>query len=204
MKILYIGVGKHFDVIKHFTECNEFVFIDSKPLNEYGYYYYHRSFYSPAFVKTIVDELKELGFILQEKKVLTDNFTEINKEDLECTKMIFSNDNKKIIYYISTSIPYHLDIKELQEDIGKCNTLLISGHHPAYQVLNYLETPFLFIGYKDTWYPLNNNDSYTSMEAIIKNPKIVKQYILVDNITGSRTIFETYQDFYNGKKEDLY
>ena len=45
MKILYIGAGEHFDVINHFPDCNEFVLVDFKPMNDYGFDYYYRPFY---------------------------------------------------------------------------------------------------------------------------------------------------------------
>lgn len=199
MKILYIGCGEHFDVIKHFTECNEFVFIDSKPLNEYGFDYYYRQYYKNTFIDSITTSLKKLGFNLINYKVLTDNFSEIIKPYLESTLFSFTNQNKKINYYISTGIPQHLYIEDIQNDIKSCDALLISGHHPSYQLLEYLQNNITFIGYNDTWFPnpyKDDKDNYTSIDAIINNEINIKEFILVNNNTGVKQHFTNYKEFY--------
>jgi hypothetical protein len=203
MKIFYIGTGEHFDVIEHFTDCNEFVFIDSKPINDYGYDYYYRFYYKTTFVNDITNKLNTLGFNLVDIKTLTKNFTEIHKPYLESTLMIFTNQHRKIKYYISTSIPLHLYVDELLNDIKTCDTLLVSGHHPSYQIVQYLPNEITFIGYSDTWYPnpyKNDKDSYTSMEAIINNEINIKEFILVNYNTGVKQNFTNYKEFYNHYK----
>lgn len=202
MKILYIGCGKHFDVIEHFTECNEFVFIDSRPLNQHGYDYYYKQFYDKTFVNCIITSLEKLGFNFISSNVLTNEFSEILKSNLESTKLVFKNGNKKVNYYISTSIPHHLYVDELKNDIRSCDTLLVSGHHPSYQVLDYLPPTITFIGYSDTWFPnpyKNNKDDYTSVEAILNNEINIKEFILVNYNTGFTKQFTNYKEFYDSK-----
>ena len=97
MKILYIGAGEHFDVICHFPDCNEFVLVDSKPINDYGFEYYYRPFYRPNFVENITLQLKQFGFNLADSKILTNNFTEITKPFLESTKLTETKIRKSII-----------------------------------------------------------------------------------------------------------
>ena len=206
MKILYIGSGEHVDVIEHFTDCNEFVFIDSKPINDYGYDYYYRFYYKPTFVNDITNKLNTLGFNLIDCKTLTNNFTEIHKPYLESTLMTFTNQHRTIKYYISTSIPQHLYVDELLNDIKSCDTLLVSGHHPSYQIVQYLPNDITFIGYSNTWYPkpiTSYTDDYTSITAIVKNELHVSKFILVDYTSGNKSVFTTYNDFYNHYKNHI-
>jgi hypothetical protein len=205
MKILYIGIGDHFDVIEHFTDCNEFIFIDSRPINEYGYDYYYRPFYRPLFVDTISGSLNKLDFILEDSKILTNNFSEINRPYLESTKLKFVNkniyenpcekQNKQITYYISTCIPNHLHLTDLQNDIRTCDTIIISGHHPAYDILELLPTPHTFIGYSETCFPKPNEftepllNNYVDAIASKDNQYMIKEFILVNNKTGNKKTF---------------
>jgi len=202
MKILYIGCGEHFDIIKHFTECNEFILVDSRPLNQYGYDYYNKQLYNSSFVNKIITLLKDIEFNLIHTNVLTNEFPEILRQNLESTKLVFENGNKKVNYYISTSIPHHLYLNELKDDIRSCDTLLISGHHPSYQILDYLPPSITFIGYSVTWYPNPNNfykDEYNCINAIINKKINVKDFILVDFTTGVKTHFTNYKEFYDSK-----
>jgi hypothetical protein len=207
MKILYIGVGEHFDVIEHFTDCNEFIFVDSRPINDYGYDYYYKPFYRSQFVATISESLKKLGFILEHSAILTNNFTEINRPYLESTKLTFTNknlitkENRHITYYISTSIPNHLQLIDLQNDIRSCNAILISGFHPANDILELLPTPHTFIGYSETVYPKPyemTSEPENYIDVIAKDTyQEIKEFILVNNITGDKTTFSNYKAFYD-------
>jgi len=209
MKILYIGIGEHFNVIEHFTDCNEFIFIDSRPINEYGYDYYYRPFYRQQFVDTITESLNKLDFILEDSKILTDNFSEINRPYLESTKLKFANknpcekQNKQINYYISTCIPNHLHLADLQNDIRTCDAIIISGHHPAYDILELLPTPHTFIGYSETWFPKPNEftepllNNYVDAIASKDKKHIIKEFIFVNNSTGNKKTFKNYKEFYD-------
>ena len=216
MKILYIGTGDHFDVIEHFTDCNQFIFIDSRPINDYGYDYYYRPFYRPEFVGAITESLKKLGFNLEDSKILTNNFNEINMPYLESTKLKFVNkhksdkQNRNITYYISTGIPTHLHLTDLQNDIQSCDTIIISGHGPSIQILDMLPIPHTFIGYSKTCFPdphdllehkKQSAEPFDYVDAIASSNtqehNIIKDFILVDNTTGNKKTFKNYKDFHD-------
>ena len=107
--VLYIGVGLHLKPIKTFaSRFNKFVFVDSLPLNSYGYDYYYRGFYYGAFLEKLQLKFEKYGFRLVSSEVLTRDFTEINRPNLEATVFRYEKDGIIVHYYISTGLPRHL------------------------------------------------------------------------------------------------
>ena len=212
MEILYAGAGLHFDILNHFTDCMHFVLLDSKPCNDYGFDYHYESACNSEFVSNMHNLLRNYGFTLQDKTILTRNYARMGKDNLEAARMLFKDEaetshqkQQRILnYYISTCLPAHLSIPTLQKDIQRCNTLLISGHFPDARILDYLEKPFTFIGYSDTWYPepefleLENTtpDDDNNIINLIVNTNLAKEYILVDNATGKKEYFPSYKGFH--------
>ena len=35
-KILYVGCGTNIDIISHFSDTKQFIFVDTQPLSKYG------------------------------------------------------------------------------------------------------------------------------------------------------------------------
>ena len=200
-KILYIGASLHLDPIKHFNECNEFIFVDSQPRNEYGYDYYYKGFYKSNFVELLLKEFKKYDFIKIDEKVLTNNYEEINIKHLESTCLTFVNGERKVKYYISTGLPIDINNnKVLQNDIIESDTLLVSGHYPDSIILDYIKRPFNIILYSQTWYPetitdLDKYDNNTIIYNILKTPEIIKSYLYVNYETGDKSVlYCNYED----------
>lgn len=213
MEILYAGAGLHFDILNHFKDCNNFVLLDSKPCNDYGFdNYYNESTHNHNFVSNMNNILGKIGFTFQDKTILTKTFLGVKKDNLEAARMVFKEEAKTnhqerqriLNYYISTCIPAHLSIPTLQHDMQRCNTLLISGHFPDARILNYLAKPFTFIGYTGTCYPKPESLELEQMKPeddnnlinLIVNTHLAKEYILVDNETGQKEYFPNYKGFY--------
>lgn len=215
-KILYFGSGTHLEPINHFSDTTEIIFGDSQPRTEFGTNYYRREFYRKNFYYELENKIKKLNLKLYNRKVLTNNFTEIQVPNLEseCLYISDSKNNlrssKNIKYYISTSLPYDLyDNKDLQTDIETCDSLLICGHHPNSKLIKYIKKPFNLIGYSNTWFPKNleelKNEDYeyecNILNWIINNPHSIKSYTAVHKETGEKFIFKNYNDFYEKIKE---
>jgi hypothetical protein len=214
-KILYFGAGTHLEPIIHFSETSEFVFGDSMPRTEFGFNYYKREYYRKYFLSQLEHKITELKLTLCDRKVLTNNYSEINVSNLESECLYLSNFKynlrstknlslKNIKYYISTALPYDLfDNNELQHDIETCDSLLICGHHPNIKIIKYLKKPFNIIGYSNTWFPKNINElkeedsSYEQniLTWITENPYFVKSYTAVNRENGEKYIFNNYKDF---------
>ena len=217
-KILYIGAGSHVEPLEHFNDTKEFVFIDSRPLNEYGYSYYARYFYRPLFLTELKFNLLKYNFKIYDEIKLTNLYTEINKEYLESTKLYFSDkkglnlrNERNLIYYVSTGFPktYFEIEKHLKEDLKDVDTVLVSGHNPHYIFIKDIKKPFYFIGYSSTVFPKDyescikdEEDRYSVMSYILKNPQDVKSYVHVKH-NGEKTFFYSYEAFYKFHKANL-
>jgi hypothetical protein len=224
-KILYIGADNHTEVIDHFNKTNSFVFIDSQPRTEFGYDYYYRPFYRSNFILPLFEKLKTQNFFNFQINnnidiiTFTKNYEEINKPYLESSCFFFYNkygknlrSERNLKYFISTVIPNNLyDNTFLQNEIQSCNTILVSGHHPHFRIVDYLATPLHFIGYSDTYFPKNlseflkedpNNDD-TFIAWMLENPSKILSYTHVDYETGYMKTFNSYDNFYReySKKE---
>lgn len=207
MRILYAGAGEHLDILDHFPECHDFILIDSQPLSTYGYSNPQLSNYNNEFINNISNNLYSRGYNLDNASQTQNE----NRKYLTSTKIVFKSCDTTLSYYVSTSLPNHMYSPTLQNHLRECDTLLISGHFPPSQILNYIKKPFRFIGYSNTWYPtleeINNlPDSYdiirdiSAIGGLDNNDKLVSEYILVNNATGNKNTYTTYEEFYNGYK----
>ena len=219
-KILYFGAGTHLEPIIHFSETKEFIFGDCQPRTEFGMFReYKKEFYRKFFLPKLEDKIKELGLSVKSRKVLTNNFLEFQEPNLESECLTITDkpynlrSSKHIKYYISTSLPYDLyESYALHEDISRCDTLLICGHHPNIEIINYMKKPFNLIAYSSTWFPSDLEhlkEEYSNPETniiiwIIKNPTLIKSYTVVDFETGEKYQVNSYNELYEKTTEILY
>lgn len=219
-KILYFGAGTHLEPTIHFPNTKEFIFGDSQPKTEFGCFnVYKKEFYRKFFLPKLEDKIKELGFYVQYRKILTNKISCIQSHDLESECLFLTNkpynlrSATHIKYYISTSLPYDLyNNPDLQSDIETCDTLLISRHHPDIKIINYLKKPFNLIAYSGTWFPFSlenliEQDCYYKnniMLFILNNPHLIKSYTVVDEQSGEKIFLKSYNDLYEKIKELVY
>jgi hypothetical protein len=210
-KLVYFGAGIHLDIINDFESTKEFILVDSRPKNAHGFDYYRRELYQKYFMNLLEKQIDLFGLTIKSKKILTNNFTEINVENLESTLIEISHNKlkKNLSYYISTSIPYDLyDNNLLQDAIRSCDGIIISGYYPDKRIIKYLKTPINIIGYSDTYFPTQeeyinsvytNNDSEDLLDSIIawiiKNPHLIKSYTVVNYKNHEQYFFSSYNDF---------
>ncbi len=216
-KILYLGSGLHTEVINHFHQTSSFVFIDSRPKNEYGFDYYRREFYRENFMTEILKKLRVQNFTKYDDVIFTNKYSEINRDYLESSCLYFYNkygknlrSEKNLKYFISTSIPNDIyDNIYLQKEIETCDTVLISGYHPNRYFINFMKTPINVVMYGSTYFPKDlksyleqdKDDGNTIVAYMLQNSEIVKSYTFVDPDTGDSKTFETYNDFYQCLQE---
>lgn len=210
-KILYIGAGLDFEPFLHFPETKNFLFIDSRPRNYYGHDYYSRGFYDKIFLPQLKGKLIRLNFNNISNKVLTDNYSEILVEDLDCTKSTWVKEDIILDYYYSTGIPEDLwNTDGLKEDISQCETLVVAGHHPHHEFVEVIQKPFHFIGYSGTYYPENleefikedENNKRNIITYIFQHPEVVKDYTFVNSNTGEKQLCKNYSEFYSAYKKN--
>jgi hypothetical protein len=193
-KILYVGCGTHLEVLLHFQDTKEFVFIDTQPLSEYDATIYYKPFYRPNFINIVLSKLRKLNFMIQsvtnlDKKYYKKIFTLKQKlyylfyrkpEYINPSLLTFYNIHTKqtIKYYVSTDID-NTNISELHNDIKSCDTLLVSGYFPSINYLKYFTTPIKFIGYSNTCYNIDKDNSENNIiQYFYRNKDLIQQYIL--------------------------
>jgi len=216
-KLLYIGTGEHIDVIKHFPNTYEFVFVDIQPLSEYYGYKYNKAYYRPNFVRSIIQKLFLLGFELQSMKTLDENYYKkiFNMKQrlyyLFYSKPMYVNPTlllfycpklkKEVKYYISTDIDY-TNLPNLYNDIVNCDSVIVSGHIPSIKYFTHMTKPINFIGYSNTYYYFDNsqkNDSILHYFYQNKNKisNIIQKFYAVNYDDGYIEQCIDFQDFLN-------
>ena len=157
--------------------------------------------------------MAKYNFRKEGELVLTNNYSEIDRENLEATQWIYNNDkNSKVHYYTSTGIPFHLTginlLEPLQRDLSNASTLIISGHHPDSHILEFMKKPVHLICYSKTWYPKNLEELVAEGDPADKNKvfwkileepdfnKIVKQISYFEEAKDELKTFTNYSDFY--------
>jgi hypothetical protein len=212
-KILYIGAGLHTQIINDFKLTKRFVLIDSRPRNEYGFEYYYRPYYRRGFVLDLSTCMKSIGFNIISKTALTNNYEEINMKHLDSTLLHFSTgvgrnlrSERNVNYYISTSCPASFyDNYTLLEDMKDCDTVVVSGHDPNSCFVNYINKPFHFVGYSETYFPKNleeykkEEENYNNhfIGYMLMHPQDIKSYTCVNYDTGEKTVCSSYEEFYD-------
>lgn len=204
-KILYIGAGNDITPLMVFPTSN-FVYVDSRPRNEYGYDYYYRGFYSGTFKRDVIRALDRLHFQkvedIEHHKIFTDHYTEINVPDLESHLETFQDIHspQTLRYYFSTGIPKDLNDNEtLCADIASCDAVLIKGHWPHHDVLRHLSKPFHFIGAMGTYFPEERvAEEKEDEQAILFHfkPSDILSYSCLTYRDTVHT-FSTYSEFYS-------
>jgi len=202
-KILYIGAGDDRSLLDLFPS-SDFVFIDSLPRNEYGYFYYYRGFYSATFKKDVLQILADAQWIKTGETVYSTMYSEINVPDLEPHRVSFQRGTQKLDYYFSTGIPENLYLEhkphqELQTSISECDAIFVKGHLPDESVLEYMPPHFHMICASGTYFPEHNDDK-SIVSRLIEDKKRVSSYLYVDPSHTCHT-FENYASFYQFYKE---
>ena len=220
-KILYVGAGLHTKVLEDFSETRDFVFIDSRPRNEYGNEYYYRPLYRGEFTNMLSKKLLHQGFEKYEYIQFTNKYEEIKVENLNSSCLFYYNkcgknlrSERELKYFISTSDRHDLFENDyLHKELQECDNVVVSGYYPHSNILRYLTKPFHFVGYNTTVYSKNlkshlkkfsdDHERNSIMTFLHKFPEIIKSYTLVDYNTGEKKTFNTYSEFYKMYKNDL-
>ncbi len=209
-KVLYFGAWDHIEVVNYFSDCNEFVLIDTQPRSEHDEKdYFYEEFYRPNFIDRIIDKLTKdfkYGFTLTDKielepnymsKELSDNFPYINPH-----LFIFNNstNNKIIKYYISTNILFNMN-SMLENDINSSDTLYVAGYAPDVKLLKYLNKKINFVGDSETVYFYERAPDENDIISNYISNNIINEwsYYLVWRKTSMIIVCDSLEDIDNKK-----
>lgn len=189
-KAIYIGAGLDILPALLFPSLKEFIFIDSQPFSEFGTHTYHVEGEKHISTHDVLkkDRFENLFsrplFLPSLEKVMNQN----NFKSVQSTPeyILYQNNltNQTIKYYYSCSFPEYLD-DTILEDIKSCNTIIVCGHHPKKEVLEYIQSPTYLIGNSRTnyEYDLDDEDSKKSLiKPILDNPGLINKYYSIKQI----------------------
>jgi len=167
--MLYVGAGVDLRPIQNFPNTKNFVYVDTLPrstCDEINYLGcgFRSDLYSENFMMNLFDECTRLNFELV-------SFQEINPEFYKKIftpkqRIYYSFHPKKmpslinphvitfvhqktqqiLKYYLSTNIEKNMNV-QLSKDIMSCDSIFISENIPSHKVLEYFQTPKIYIGY---------------------------------------------------------
>ena len=141
-KILYLGTNTHIEVVTYFPLCNEFIFIDTLPRNEWDGLIDGDDVYNTSFLKIVLDKCNSFGFILNKIIDLNPNYKPYNITKPYINPHLFEFIDKsrvrKIKYYCSTNILYNMTYL-LHKDIYESDGLYVAGYEPDKILFNYFK-----------------------------------------------------------------
>ena len=175
-KAIYIGAGMDTRPLFCFPEIKNWIYIDSRPNNEFGPKF-NTYFYDSHFINDVVNCFDLINF-----NILDEN------EDF----ILFINyqTRQEVKYYINIYLPNsYLKIKE---KILGWDTLVVAGHIPSDCCMDSVtnEIPTTFIGFNDTYY--GDDDEYSIISGLYKGQYKFDKYIL--NYTpGFYDLYQKYE-----------
>jgi len=145
MKAIYIGAGTDVSPIEFLSHINDWVYVDCQPFSAFGISVHECDpewcpprcvgFSRPWFIPDIKQEMERIGM----------NYKKISDNELEFTK-----GDKKITYFVNTSMPEHID--RVKDRIKDFDNLIVMGHDPNSCILNYTSKKITFWGNTETIY----------------------------------------------------
>ena len=151
MKAIYIGAGIDIRPVNLFKNITEFVYVDCQPFSEFGIETTiqpdgSNGFARPRFLDNLKKEMNKNNFVLKE----------------QCDdKIIYSNTNQTITYFINTAIPEHID--KIKDAIADFDILIVVGYNPHSIIMEYTTKKIIFIGFSGTCYDYYEDEGTNSV-----------------------------------------
>ena len=118
-----MGAGMDFTPVRLFDWIDQFIYIDSQPLTEFGSLEPCKEFSRPQFESTLIAALRALGCV-----------TRLPNSNLILLKLI---DGRQVLYYINNCFP-HIDAS-CRDLMGTASVLICCGHIPNPLILTYMK-----------------------------------------------------------------
>jgi hypothetical protein len=168
-KILYLGTNTHIECINYFPLCNEFIFIDTLPRNEWDGLIEDDNIYNTSFIKIILDKFYSFGFCVNKIIDLYPNYKPYNVIKPYINPHLFEFIDKakkrKIKYYCSTNILYNMTYL-LHKDIYESDGLYVAGYEPDKILFNYFKLNDILLKKVFIGDNISNYDNFKSIELI--------------------------------------
>lgn len=214
---LYIGCGTDFEIMARIPELNACIYIDSRPLTEYGELYKNNKSQDVSDVpvsKTYMAEFhqnaRKCGFI----KTNIDGTYPHVYHNYETSQEVYHYFNLSFpIYTLKTNYAGNRDeLTKLIHQLKRVTHLIVIGYSPHYSVFKYFTSSVCFVSDHSTIYKDDLNDllpyehdkitnvlqiecerrQQSSSKTNLQNK--IEKYIYFDK-GGTRFTFSSYQQF---------
>ena len=174
---VYIGAGLDVRPIRAMKDINTFVYIDSRPADEFPgskcKAHFQKSFFNDFHIK-----IMRLDFDFNDKTYQTIN--DVIHYGKPCM-IDYHKDDVTVRYYMNTAFPGKNLSDELKSDISRADTLIIAGYHPHESIIGMMKKPIDVVCWEDTWYgPEDHGDNSNSVVRRLykdmSNVKSIKYY----------------------------
>jgi hypothetical protein len=180
---IYVGAGLDFSPVYRLNWIQQFIYIDSQPLTEFGSLEQCKEFSRPEFEVDLLATMRAMGHVT---RMPNSNLIILNLPGA-----------RQVLYYINTCFP---DISPTLSDLIKTASVLICcGHTPDALILTLMKPgPKIFIGDSKTLYcscccccSCSNNNL---VNLIQQEPSIFELYIKINCLNGDLTHHLTIQE----------
>ena len=213
---LYIGCGTDFEIMTKLPELNACIYIDSRPLTEYGDVYNNNNDVSdiPAsktYMTHFHQNARRYGFI---KTTVDGTYPHVYR-NYETSRDVYHYYSLSFpIYTVKTNYAGNRDeLTKLMHQLKRVTHLVVIGYSPHYSVLKHIANRVCLVGdyttvYRDKLDALlpYERDKITNIlqreheverEHKLNPPNFqnkIEKYIYFDK-SGSRFVFSSYNDF---------
>ena len=143
MNAVYVGAGTDFQTIIWLPDNLNVLMIDSQPYSEFG----------PLVCEEkdrTYNGFSRINFIPKLLKIAGEN--DLNLDCKSLTEITVSGLEKEVLYYVNTVIPH--DLTKIKSSINGFTNLIVMGHDPNYEIMNYTDKKVTFWGNLNTIYNL--------------------------------------------------
>lgn len=199
-KIAYVGAGLHITPVCLFKDCQEFIFMDSRPRNPHGQKEYIPATYDKLFEDDLINKFEAIGWRLGNRVTYGGRCFSVLLANPTCFEFHENCSNRVVRYYASATLLYDMN-KTIAADLADVDAIIIRGHDPHDSLLRkYIKTEKIYIiGYSDSWWPYNHdkNISGSLTNYLACGTTRVLGYIAIDIRSTVCKLCESYSEFYN-------
>lgn len=198
-RAIYIGAGLDILPVLLFPEIREFIFIDSLPFSIHGNDVYDlRSDrkWSVSREERFNNAFSRTEFLTRLNQVMFQNEFELFKQTEEYLEYHHTQSTRVVRYFYSCAFPEHIT-PSISQHLKGIDTLILAGHEPHRDILNFVNTPVNIIVNDKTIYTIDTYDDISTFQQLRDNLNLVgscyKYYVSnmeIEQITDKFHIFQ--------------
>lgn len=158
-RAIYVGAGLDIMPILLFPEIKEFMYIDSLPFSSNGNVAYDAHMdrvFHLSRENRVMNSCSRPTFLTRLRQIAEQNNFAVIENTADY--LTFRDKDDRILqYFYSCAFPEHLT-PAIANKLGGADTLILAGHDPHNDVLEFMATPFHVVVDNNTYYKLDSTD----------------------------------------------